>query len=54
MKAILLLLIALALVMTAQKREFDVQNPIGPTDELIDRELMQDEQLEQTKSPPHE
>lgn len=54
MKAILLLLIALALVLTAQKREFDAQNPIGPTDELIDRSLMQDKQHEQTTSPPHE
>lgn len=43
MKAILLLLIALALVMTAQMREHQRANPIGPTDELIDRELLQDE-----------
>ena len=53
MKPILLLLIALALVITAQMRERP-SNPIGPTDELIDQELLQNEQTEQTESPPHE
>jgi len=54
MKAILLLLIAIALVMTAQMREKSTPDAINPTDELIDRELMENEQHEQTKSPPHE
>ena len=51
MKPVLLLLIAIASVMTAQKREADRPAPINPTDELIDRELIQDEQ---TEIPPHE
>lgn len=42
MKPILLLLIALALVMTAQMRERQRSNPIGPTDEIIDMELIED------------
>ena len=54
MKAILLLLIAIALVMTAQMREKSAPDAINPTDELIDRELTENEQREQTKSPPHE
>ena len=54
MKAILLLLIAVALVMTAQMREKSAPDAINPTDELIDRELTENEQREQTKSPPYE
>ena len=46
MKAILLLLIALFLVLTAHARERGAPDPINPTDELIDRELLQDEQRE--------
>ena len=48
------LLIALLLVLTAHMRENDVPDAINPMDELIDRELMQDEHRKQTKSPPHE
>ena len=54
MKPLLLLLIALFLVLTAHMRENGAPDPINPTDELIDRELLQDTQREQTKSPPHE
>lgn len=50
MKAILLLLIAIALVMTAQMRENAPADPIGPTDELIDRALLQDEQTDKVSS----
>ena len=42
MKAILLLLIAIALVLTAEMRESQRSNPIGPADELIDIELMEE------------
>ena len=51
MKPVLLLLIALFLVLTAHTREHGAPDAINPTDELLDRELMQDEQ---TESPPHE
>ena len=46
MKPVLLLLIALLLVLTAHMRENDVPDAINPMDELIDRELFQDEQCE--------
>jgi len=46
MKAILLLLIALLLVLTAQMRENGAPDPLNPTDELIDQELLQDEHHE--------
>ena len=54
MKPVLLLLIALLLVLTAHAREQNAPDAINPMDELIDRELMQDEHREQTESPPHE
>ena len=50
MKPVLLLLIALLLVLTAHMRENDVPDAINPMDELIDRELMQDEHRKQTKA----
>ena len=46
MKPVLLLLIALLLVLTAHAREMGAPDAINPTDELIDRELLQDEQHE--------
>ena len=51
MKAILLLLIAVFLVLTAHIRENTASDPISPTEELIDRALLQ---AEQTKCPPHD
>ena len=47
MKAILLLLIALFLVLTAHARETGAPDPISPADELIDRELLQEEEQKQ-------
>lgn len=46
MKPVLLLLIALLLVLTAHMRETVTPDPINPTDELIDRELLQDNEHE--------
>ena len=46
MKPILLLLIALFLVLTAHARENGAPDAINPTDELIDRELLHNEQHE--------
>ena len=54
MKAILLLLIAVFLVLTAHMRENTASDPINPTDELISRELLQTESADQTKGPPHD
>ena len=47
MKAVLIFLIAVALVLTAQMRESRYADPINPTDELIDRELIQQAAPEQ-------
>jgi len=49
MKAILLLLIALFLVLTAHMRENNAPDAINPADELIDRELLQEHITEQTE-----
>lgn len=54
MKAILLLLIAISLVLTAHVRENGVAPSISPTDELIDRVLLQDKFTEQTENLPHD
>ena len=44
MKVLLIFLITIASVTSVQKREYNCPVPINPTDELIDRELLQDTQ----------